>query len=174
MQRARLPSSSSYKGIFGPQKSEAPLPLPCPWNVCSVHRSQSRSCFQGHNPETVRCTWDHLKWIGDQTQLRSQYELWRFFRWVWRSTGLVVPMTCLVRNLLILLPLHLLIWSGLPLSLVSSCPLCMGASFRFHLGKSWGWELIKGLAKLGYLYIYPYRAVILDWSGTQRSFLELA
>lgn len=54
--------------------------------------------------------------------------------------GPICKFPCLLK----LLP----IWGGLPLSLVSLCPLCRGCSFRFQLGSSWGFKPTKRFYKL--------------------------
>ena len=51
---------------------------------------------------------------------------------------------------------HWSIWSGLLLSLVSSCPFCTGASFRFHPGSSW-------LCEPTDLFIYFITKGVLTW-----------
>ena len=53
----------------GPRQSEAPHPLPWPWNVCSAHHSHSGSHFQGHSLEGAMCYWDGLDRVHDWTQL---------------------------------------------------------------------------------------------------------
>lgn len=73
---------------------------------------------------------------------------------------------------------HLPIWSGLPLILVSPCPLCTGVTFRFHLGnqKSIACLCVLGLAKItgplnshpAYsIYGWPEKSVISGWATLQ-------
>ena len=67
---------------------EAPHLLPCPWNVCSVHRSHSGSCLQGRSLEWAVWGWDHLGCARDCTQLSPLYKGLHSGEHVWRSTGL--------------------------------------------------------------------------------------
>lgn len=118
----------------------------CPCNVCSVHCSCSWSHFQGHRESM--CCWDHLDWIWDCD--------WTWLRCVYKqdSGRQVQRFTCLSFAqdkphmsvpLHIETTTHLSIWRGLPLSLKSRCPPCMGASlwinFRsYHEWKSKNWN----------------------------------
>lgn len=73
---------------------------------------------------------------------------WTTFRhsggWVWGSTRPALPKTSLLCKFPCWLNLPPPIWSGLPLSSGSPCPLCPGASFRFHLGNARGWDSTSG------------------------------
>lgn len=110
-------------------------PFPVPWNICFSQYSHSWSHFQGCSLERVRCCWDHLVSIGDWIWLRPLCKLLRFWSASagWRYTNLEATednsLTC---QFCYLLNLYLPNQSDLPLSPVSSCPLCTGTSFLLH------------------------------------------
>lgn len=126
----------------------------------------------GCNLERVRCCWDQADWIRDGALLRPLCELLRFWWADVQNSPWIRPGQALYVSSLVYYTCHLPIWRGLPLSSVSSCSLSTRATFRFHWGNSWGGAPIEGPSKLGNLYIYLYRTVILGWLGTQRSFLK--
>ena len=55
-------------------------PLPYPWNVRSACCSHSQSYFQGCNLERAICCPGHLDSVGDWTQSRPPYKLFRFWK----------------------------------------------------------------------------------------------
>lgn len=112
-----------------PGQSEAPYPLPCPWDVCSAHGSHSGSHFQGYSLERAMSCWDHLDWIHDWIQGRSPYKLLTFWWWVGRSIHLAALRQALYMSTLLIQPSTY--QSGVVcLSSVSPCPPCKGANLQ--------------------------------------------
>lgn len=101
--------------------------------ITSAHSSQSQSHFQGHSSWESSVLLVHLDWlmtepIKDLIKTLKDSGIWvqrATFLWLLK-TSLVWKFSCLLN-----LPPPNLEW---PLSLVSSCPPCMGDSFRFHPG----------------------------------------
>ena len=102
---------------------EAPHSLPCPWNECSALSSQwglgSRE----------QCVVETIWTVQVTTLLRPLYKHFSVCWAVEVSTPLLVFKTSLICKFPCLLKLPS-IWSVLPLSLVSSCPPCMGWQFQ--------------------------------------------
>lgn len=71
------------------QQSEAPYPLPYPWNVSSACLPHSQRPPQGHSRETVIWFWDQLDCMYDWFQLRHLQYVLRCGVWMWRSIGLL-------------------------------------------------------------------------------------
>ena len=109
---------------------EAPHSLPHPWNVASTCLPLSQKLPEEHSLEIIMCCWDHLDCIHDWTWLGILYKLLRLWQ-----VGVEMYSSCHSRkvsyvNSLAYQTCHLPIWGGLPLSLVSPCPACMGASLQ--------------------------------------------
>lgn len=100
--------------------------------------------LQGHSREGVGWRWDHLD-DRPVAQLKPLYELpgfWLTHVEIYPSCGCLPPASQV--SSFAYWNCHLLIWSDRLLSLVSLCPLCPGASFKFHLGSSQGFMPIIG------------------------------
>lgn len=88
--------------------------------------SHSENCLQGHGLESAVCCWDHLDGIGDWIPLRFPPKLFRIP--TGRCGDLLIlqpPKTRLILSSAYQ-TCHQPVWSGLPLSSVSPCPVCMG------------------------------------------------
>ena len=110
-----------------------PLSLECVFLPLFPHSS----CFKD---TALRC-WHHMNWIHDWASLRLLCKLLRF----WLAGAEIYPSFSCPRqasyvSFLAYLNCHLPTWSGLSLCSASPCPLWTGASFKFHLGNSQGFE----------------------------------
>lgn len=119
-------------------QSEALNPrLPWPWHVHSAHLFPQWEPFSNLQAwvKAMWC-WDLLDSMQDRTQLRPLCKLFKISADGCRD--LLVsqpPKASLVSKFFCFLNLPL-IWSSLPLSLVSFCPQSAGVTFTFHLGKA--------------------------------------
>ena len=92
--------------------------------------------FQGCSLEKVRCWWDFLDWKCDWAQWRLRCTLLRF----WWANGEITRLAATQdkpHKFSCILNLPATNLECLPPSLVPICPLCPGASFRFHSENSW-------------------------------------
>lgn len=146
----------------GPRQSEAPQPLPWPWNVRSAHASHSGTYFKDtalRKSSVVETIWTDT-WMNQVKASLKTLE-------ILVGGAEIYPLAASLVSSLVHWACHLSFWSGLPLSSVSPCLSCTGAGLQANTCPPTAFRMDEWHVCNSHAIKY-YTAVTMKWQDTQQ------